>query len=43
MGLTWTAKTVYLDLDFANKMKNFYSKIYLCDDMSEETMNIPIN
>lgn len=43
MGLMWTAKTVYpdIDLDFAKEMKNFYSKVYLCDDLSEETMNIP--
>lgn len=43
MGLMWTAKTVYPDIniDFNKEMKNFYSKVYLCDDISEETMDIP--
>lgn len=43
MGLMWTAKTVYPDIniDFKKEMKNFYSKVYLCDDISEDTMNIP--
>lgn len=43
MGLMWIAKTVYPDinLDFEKEMKEFYSKVYLCEDISEETMNIP--
>ncbi|MFW2488845.1 ABC transporter substrate-binding protein [Clostridium chromiireducens] len=43
MGLIWTVKTVYPDIniDFKKEMKNFYSKVYLCDDLSEDTMNIP--
>lgn len=42
MGLMWTAKTVYPDinLDFEKEMKEFYSKVYLCDDISKETMDI---
>ena len=45
MGLIQKAKTVYpdLDLDFDNEMNNFYSKSYLRNDMTEETINIPIN
>lgn len=43
MGLIWTAKTIYpnINIDFNEEMKNFYSKVYLCEDISEETMNIP--
>lgn len=43
MGLMWTAKTVYpnINLDFEKEMKEFYSKVYLCDDISKETMDIP--